>query len=82
MEDALQSSVYVTSPEFAGWLMKKGFRVSISSIYSVEFYLYLKYELYFLISMKSKNFNKFNLALTLMKFCFIFSGESFGKRGG
>ncbi|KAJ1442069.1 kinase-like domain-containing protein, partial [Ochromonadaceae sp. CCMP2298] len=26
MEAALQSSVYVTSPEFAGWLQKRGFR--------------------------------------------------------
>jgi hypothetical protein len=29
MDDAIKSSVYVTSPEFAGWLMKKGFRVSL-----------------------------------------------------
>lgn len=28
MDDAIKSSVYVTSPEFAGYLMKKGFRVS------------------------------------------------------
>ena len=27
MDDAIKSSVYVTSPEFAGYLMKKGFRV-------------------------------------------------------
>lgn len=27
MEAALQSSVYVSSPEFAGWLSKRGFRV-------------------------------------------------------
>lgn len=28
MDTALQSSVYVSSPEFAGWLMKRGFHVS------------------------------------------------------
>lgn len=27
MEDAIQSSVYVSSPEFAGWLTKRGFAV-------------------------------------------------------
>jgi hypothetical protein len=27
MDVALQSSVWVTSPEFAGWLMKRGFHV-------------------------------------------------------
>ncbi len=27
MDTALQSSVYVSSPEFAGWLMKRGFHV-------------------------------------------------------
>jgi len=32
MDTALQSSVYVSSPEFAGWLMKRGFHV-ISSTY-------------------------------------------------
>jgi hypothetical protein len=28
MDVALQSSVWVTSPEFSGWLIKKGFYVS------------------------------------------------------
>ncbi len=28
MEEAIQSSVYVASPDFAGWLMKRGFHVS------------------------------------------------------
>lgn len=28
MDTALQSSVYVSSPEFAGWLLKRGFHVS------------------------------------------------------
>jgi hypothetical protein len=28
MEDAIQSSVYVSSPDFAGWLTKRGFHVS------------------------------------------------------
>jgi hypothetical protein len=32
MDDAIKSSVYVTSPEFAGWLMKKGFRVSLVAV--------------------------------------------------
>ncbi len=27
MDTALQSSVYVSSPEFAGWLVKRGFHV-------------------------------------------------------
>ena len=26
METALENSVWVTSPEFAGWLVKRGFR--------------------------------------------------------
>jgi hypothetical protein len=34
MEDALQNSVYVSSPEFAGWLMKKGFRVSFKASFN------------------------------------------------
>jgi hypothetical protein len=27
MDSAIQSSVYVSSPEFAGWLLKRGFHV-------------------------------------------------------
>ena len=36
MDDAIKSSVYVTSPEFAGYLMKKGFRVRIAVLYSID----------------------------------------------
>jgi hypothetical protein len=38
MEEAIQSSIYVSSPDFAGWLSKRGFRVSISLI-SFQFLL-------------------------------------------
>lgn len=31
MDTALQSSVYVSSPEFAGWLNKRGFHVRFFS---------------------------------------------------
>jgi hypothetical protein len=32
MEDAIQSSVYVSSPDFAGWLTKRGFHVSVDYV--------------------------------------------------
>jgi hypothetical protein len=35
MDVALQSSVWVTSPEFSGWLIKKGFYVSFVRKYHV-----------------------------------------------
>jgi hypothetical protein len=47
MDIALQSSVWVTSPEFSGWLLKRGFHVrnfyftafsSIDSMHSGENY--------------------------------------------
>lgn len=36
MDTALQSSVYVSSPEFAGWLMKRGFHVKFLILYLFE----------------------------------------------
>lgn len=41
MEAALQSSVYVSSPEFAGWLSKRGFRVRpFDAIISYNIYVW------------------------------------------
>lgn len=36
MEEAIQSSVYVSSPDFAGWLQKRGFHVSPVLIHHVN----------------------------------------------
>lgn len=55
MDTALQSSVYVSSPEFAGWLMKRGFHVIFFS--DGCFYLQLIFILstlwFFLSSLRS-----------------------------
>ncbi len=29
MEEAIQSSIYVATPDYAGWLQKRGFAVSL-----------------------------------------------------
>lgn len=47
MDTALQSSVYVSSPEFAGWLLKRGFHVRshfvfyLNDMEVVDYYLFI-----------------------------------------
>ena len=36
MEEAIQSSIYVSSPDFAGWLNKRGFHVSVANLCIVQ----------------------------------------------